>query len=66
MFIFSKQVKAKIQLRFDTVFKEIRQNFFSLLDKGILVWGFEVTSLPADAQRFTVAIQNTLMSLKGL
>ncbi len=53
-------------LRFNTIFKQIKPNFFSLLDNGVLVWGFDIISQRADAQTFAIVIQNTLTSLKGL
>ena len=62
----SSQIKAKIVLRFNTIFKQIKPNFFSLLDNGRLVWGFDIISKQADAQTFAIVIQNTLTSLKGL
>ena len=65
IFLFSTQVKAKIMLRFNTVFKQIKPNFFSLLDNGVLVWGFDIMSQHADVQTFAIVIQNTLTSLKG-
>ena len=62
----SSQIQAKILLRFNTIFKQIRPNFFSLLDNGRLLWGFDIISKQADAQTFAIVIQNTLTSLKGL
>ena len=60
------QIKAKILLRFNTVMKMIKQNFFSLLDNGVLVWGFEVLAQSMGAQTFSIVLQNTLTSVKGL
>ena len=53
-------------LRFNTIFKQIKPNFFTLLDNGRLVWGFDIISKQADAQTLAIVIQNTLTSLKGL
>ena len=53
-------------LRFNTIFKQIKPNFFSLLDNGVVVWGFDIISQRAHAQTFAIVIQNTLTSLKGL
>ena len=44
----------------------IRSNFFSLLDNGVTVWGFEIAGQTSDAQTFAIVVQNTLASLKGL
>jgi hypothetical protein len=63
---FSTQIRGKILLRFNTIFKQIKPNFFSLLDEGRLVWGFDIVSQPASAQTFAIVMQNTLTSLKGL
>ena len=52
-------------LRFNTVFKVINSRFFSLLDNGVTVWGFEVIGKQADGQMFSVVMQNSLASLKG-
>lgn len=59
-------VKVKISLRFNTVFKVIKNNFFSLLDNGVTVWAFDITGQPMEAQTFAIVIQNSLASLKEL
>lgn len=59
-------IKFRIILRYNTVFKVIKNNFFSLLDNGVTVWGFEIAGQTSDAQTFAVVVQNSLASLKEL